>query len=149
VQFVRSGGAGGQNVNKGARGLCACADEAQQLMERLLPPAVNTKADIRFDVVGADFLPDWVKDNLMTQARRDAARRTHAVLRSVPQRTHGSAPQEKNRMNNEGELVVNSSRHRTQKCAATAAHAAAALVLTATLSCCAGRTTRMRWTSCR
>ena len=24
--------------------------------------------------------------------------------------------QEKNRMNNEGELVVNSSRHRTQKC---------------------------------
>jgi hypothetical protein len=31
---------------------------------------VNTKADIRFDVLGADFLPDWVKDNLMQQARR-------------------------------------------------------------------------------
>jgi hypothetical protein len=60
-------------------------------MKRLLPPAVNTKADIRFDVVGADFLPDWVKDNLMTQARRDAARCTHAVLRSVPQRTHAAA----------------------------------------------------------
>ena len=53
---------------------------------------VNTKADIRFDVLAADWLPDWVKENLMEQ--------------------------EKNRMNNEGELVVNSSRHRTQKCGA-------------------------------
>ena len=31
--------------------------------------AVNTKADIRFDVLGADWLPDWVKDNLLEQAR--------------------------------------------------------------------------------
>ena len=31
--------------------------------------AVNTKADIRFDVLGADWLPDWVKENLLEQAR--------------------------------------------------------------------------------
>ena len=30
--------------------------------------AVNTKADIRFDVLGADWLPDWVKENLLEQA---------------------------------------------------------------------------------
>lgn len=53
------------------------------------PLAVNTKADIRFAVRRADFLPPWVKDNLVQQ--------------------------ERNRMNSEGELVVNSSRHRTQK----------------------------------
>jgi peptidyl-tRNA hydrolase ICT1 len=50
---------------------------------------VNTKADIRFAVNKADFLPAWVKRNLLEQ--------------------------ERNRMNTEGELVVNSSRHRTQK----------------------------------
>jgi hypothetical protein len=30
---------------------------------------VNTKADIRFSVGKADFLPDWVKNNLLQQAR--------------------------------------------------------------------------------
>ena len=50
---------------------------------------MNTKADVRFVLQRADWLPDWVKVNL---------RET-----------------ERNRMNGEGELVVNSSRHRTQK----------------------------------
>ena len=35
----------------------------------LAPHAVNTKADIRFSVGKADFLPDWVKNNLLQQAR--------------------------------------------------------------------------------
>ena len=90
--------------------------------------AVNTKADIRFDVLGADWLPDWVKENLLEQARacwRCTVRR-FSDCRRTP-RTHA---QEKNRMNNEGELVVNSSRHRTQKCV-RAACCACACVLTA------------------
>jgi hypothetical protein len=40
---------------------------------------VNTKADIRFDVLGADWLPDWVKENLLEQARKDAPWRCTAV----------------------------------------------------------------------
>ena len=34
---------------------------------------MNTKADIRFDVLGADWLPDWVKENLLEQAREGLA----------------------------------------------------------------------------
>ena len=52
--------------------------------------AVNTKADVRFNVGASAFLPAWVKQNLMEQ--------------------------EKNRMNSDGELVLTSQRHRTQKC---------------------------------
>jgi hypothetical protein len=113
---------------------------------------VNTKADIRFDVLGADFLPDWVKENLMQQARTPPARCALLVLAHVP--SHARRRQEKNRMNNEGELVVNSSRHRTQKCGgcqhspactpgAAASHLAARRVRHA------GRTMRTRWRSCR
>ena len=79
--------------------------------------SVNTKADIRFAVQRADFLPAWVKANLVLQ--------------------------EKNRMNSEGELVVNSSRHRTQKCVCASASELAEPDAQA------GKTTRMRWKSCR
>lgn len=66
VQFVRSSGPGGQNVNK-----------------------VNTKAEIRFNVEQAEWLPDRAKANLMEA--------------------------EKNRINKDGELVISSSRYRTQQ----------------------------------
>jgi protein subunit release factor B len=61
-----SHGAGGQNVNK-----------------------VNTKVDMRFNVMKADWLPLRIREKLLVT--------------------------EKNRVNSDGELVISSTRTRTQK----------------------------------
>lgn len=66
IQFSRSSGPGGQNVNK-----------------------VNTKCDIRFHVWSADWLPAPVRQHLMLL--------------------------QKNRINQEGELSIQCSVHRTQE----------------------------------
>lgn len=65
VKFVRSSGPGGQSVNK-----------------------TNSKADVRFNVYAASWLPNWVRERLVALQQK--------------------------KINTDGELVVQSDRHRSQ-----------------------------------
>ncbi|EDV19395.1 uncharacterized protein TRIADDRAFT_17765, partial [Trichoplax adhaerens] len=66
VKYSKSGGPGGQNVNK-----------------------VNTKVDVRFHVDSMEWIPEWVKQRLCQL--------------------------EKKRINKEGQLVISSTKFRSQK----------------------------------
>jgi hypothetical protein len=48
---------------------------------------VNTKADIRFAVAKADFLPDWVKSNLVQQVRLGGWACQHYAAHASPLRS--------------------------------------------------------------
>ncbi|AAF19541.1 F23N19.20 [Arabidopsis thaliana] len=79
LNFARSGGPGGQNVNK-----CMF----QYLYFSL---TVNTKVDMRFNVKNAYWLSDRIREKILLT--------------------------EKNRINKDGELVISSTKTRTQNAA--------------------------------
>ncbi|EFJ19891.1 hypothetical protein SELMODRAFT_109917, partial [Selaginella moellendorffii] len=87
VSFARSGGAGGQNVNKGV-----IFSVFGTLVIGISSLTVNTKVDMRFNVMNAHWLPLQVRNKLLQT--------------------------EKNRINSDGELVISSTRTRTQNAAA-------------------------------
>ncbi|CAE8649430.1 unnamed protein product [Polarella glacialis] len=66
LRFSRSSGPGGQNVNK-----------------------LETKAEARFDIQAARFLPDWVKQKLQTQQANRVNNQGILVVAAEEQRTQG------------------------------------------------------------
>ncbi|XP_048229911.1 uncharacterized protein LOC8272151 isoform X1 [Ricinus communis] len=95
VSFARSGGPGGQNVNKGlftCSSLIAFASlhiSIAQYVPCFVNETVNTKVDMRFNVKDAYWLSDRIRDRIMQM--------------------------EKNRINKDGEIVISSTKTRTQK----------------------------------
>ncbi|KAJ9549948.1 hypothetical protein OSB04_022491 [Centaurea solstitialis] len=134
VSFARSGGPGGQNVNKGLIPIKLLIQEhciwlhcmpSSPVPILIISFAVNTKVDMRFNVTSAYWLSDRVREKILQMVSSlllHSFKFNHIldnfccpIVSKSSYHPYIFFNQEKNRINKDGELVISSTRTRTQK----------------------------------